>query len=204
MIFSSNFFPCIDFFRFALREEIITINTLEQYKKQSYRTRAYILGPHQVETINVPVKKYSNNELIKNIAIDYSENWNTKAWKTIENSYKNSPYFEYFEDYVSKVFAKKYDNLLDLNYHSMTICLKLLKINKTICQEDFSYYDNKERFISFNAKNRLENSDKLPFEPYFQNFGNKFEPNLSILDMLFMNGTSSVDLLSIENQMVNI
>ncbi len=204
MIFSSNFFPCVDFFRFALREEVIFINTIEQYKKQSYRTRAYILGPHQVETIHVPVKKYSNNELIKNIKIDYSENWNTKAWKTIQNSYKNSPYFEYYEDYVSKVFAKKYENLLELNYDTMTICLKLLKINKTICQEYFSYYDNKERFVSFNAKNRLENSDKLPFEAYLQNFGKKFEPNLSILDMLFMNGTSSVDLLSIENQMVNI
>jgi hypothetical protein len=201
MIYSSNFFPCIDYFRALLTEDTIQINIGEQYKKQSYRTRAYILGPHKIETINVPVRKYKNNEIIKNIEIDYSENWNIKAWRTLETSYRNSPYFEYFEDLLREVFFRKHERLVDLNHESMTICLKILGLGKTIWQQEFSYYDNKNQFISFNAKNRLEN---MPFIAYTQIFGNKFEPNLSILDLIFSKGRKSVEFLNPENQMANI
>lgn len=195
MIFSSNFFPCIDYFALALKQEQICINLAGQYQKQSYQTRAYVLGPHKVERLNVPVKKHVNHETIGNIRIDYSENWNLKAWKTIQNTYKNSPFFEYYEDYISKVFAKKYDSLVDINFDSLTICLKLLNQKRTICQEQFSYYENKDRFVSFNAKKREENSQEWTGLAYQQVFGNNFEPNLSILDLLFSKGTQSHEIL---------
>lgn len=195
MIFSPDFFPCIDYIRHLPVEGDVLVNTGGQYRKQSYHTRAYILGPHQVEVLHVPVKKFSNHELISNIEIDYSTAWNRKAWRTLQNIYRNSPYFEYFEDYIYKVFAKRYERLIDLNTDALTICLKLMGVNKTICLRDFSYYEYKNQFISFNAKNRGENAANLPFRVYTQNFGNKFEANLSILDLLFMKGTSSWEIL---------
>lgn len=198
MIFSPDFFPCIDYFRHLPAGEEVEINAAGQYRKQSYHTRAYVLGPHQVEILQVPVKKFSNHELIRNIEVDYSTAWNVKAWRTLENIYRNSPYFEYFEDYISKVFAKKYERLIDLNRDSLTICLKLMGLNKTICLRDFSYYEYKNQFISFNAKNRGENAANLPFRAYTQNFGSKFEPNLSILDLLFMKGARSGEILKPE------
>lgn len=182
--------------RFLLKQEIVNINIGEQYKKQSYRTRAYILGPNNIETINVPVKKYKNNEVIKNIIVDYSDHWNEKSWKSIQNSYRNSPYFEYYEDYFFEVFNKKYDSLIDLNQEALTLCLKMMRIKKTFCLQEFDYYDFKDSFLDFNAKNRLENVDKMPNFVYNQNFGNKFEHNLSILDLLFLKGPDSKYFLS--------
>ena len=175
-----------------LDQKTIHINLSEQYKKQTYSTRAYIRGPHQVETLTVPVKKYANHEIIKNIRIDYSENWHLRAWKTIENCYRNSPYFEYFEYLISPVFSGKFDFLVDLNTESLTVCLKILGVNKTICLNEFSYYDNQKRFITFNAKEREEKSTNYA---YNQVFGSNFEPNLSILDMLFCEGRNSLSLL---------
>jgi len=191
MIFSPDFFPCIDYIRHLPGEDTVWINTAGQYQKQSYHTRAYVLGPHRVETLLVPVKKFANHELIRNIEIDYSTAWERKAWRTLINVYRNSPFFEYFEDYIYKVFAKRHERLVDLNCDTLTICLKLMGVDKTICLQDFSYYEYKNQFISFNAKNRGENAANLPFKPYIQNFGNKFEPNLSILDLLFMKGPES-------------
>lgn len=204
MIFSSNFFPCIDYMRNIFLQNEILLNVAEQYQKQSYHTRAYVLGPHQVETLNVPVRKYKNNAPISSIVIDYSESWNVKAWKTLTNSYRNSPYFEFFENYLEELFTTKYERLIDLNHDSLTICLKLLGVNKTICQQEFPYYDFKNQFISFNAKKRLENSDKLPYTEYRQNFGNKFEFNLSILDLLLMKGRGCLEILKPDNQIENI
>lgn len=195
MIFSPDFFPCIDYIRHLPAGDTVQINTAEQYRKQSYHSRAWVLGPHQVEILQVPVKKFSNHELIRNIEIDYSTAWNRKAWRTLENIYRNSPFFEYFEDHIYKVFAKKYERLVDLNIATLTICLKLMRVNKTICLRDFSYYEYKNQFISFNAKNREENAANLPFRAYTQNFGNMFEPNLSILDLIFMKGTGSWEIV---------
>lgn len=195
MIFSPDFFPCIDYFRHLAAEETVQINTGEQYRKQSYHSRAYVLGPHQVEILQVPVKKFSNHELIRNIEVDYSTAWDRKAWRTLQNIYRNTPFFEYFEDHIYKVFAKRYERLIDLNTTTLTICLKLMRMNKTICLRDFSYYEYKNQFISFNAKNRGENAVNLPFRSYTQNFGNKFEANLSILDLIFMKGTGSWEIV---------
>jgi WbqC-like protein family len=195
MIFSSNFLPCLAYMTAILEESEINLNIGEQYRKQSYRTRANVLGPHQVETITVPIQKAPNNELIKEIKIDNRNNWQRAMLKTIENSYKKSSYFEYYEHLFRPLFAKQYSHLIDLNHNSLTICLEIMKINKTICQGEFSYFENKNHFISFNAKNRLDFPDFFVPKAYFQNFGNKFEPNLSIIDLLFSKGPESVQIL---------
>ena len=194
MIFPADFFPCIDYIRSL--PDTVYINSAEQYRKQSYHTRAYILGPHRVEMLQVPVKKFSNHALISDIAVDYSSQWNRKAWKTLVNCYRNSPFFDYFEDVLYRLFTEKYESLLELNTASLTICLKLMQTNKTICLRDFSYYDYRNQFVSFNAKNRSENAANLPFRAYTQNFSSKFESNLSILDLLLMKGTGSWDIVA--------
>ena len=185
-----------------LEESEIKINIGEQYRKQSYRNRAYILGPHQIETLTVPIVKSPNNELMKEIKIDNRENWQRPTLKTISNSYKKSPYFEFYEYLFQPLFNRQFTYLVDLNLKSLTICLEILKINKTICQAEFSYFDNKNDFISFNAKNRLEFADFYVPKEYFQNFGNKFEPNLSIIDLLFSKGPESMQILKSSKKLV--
>jgi hypothetical protein len=178
-----------------LEESEINLNIGEQYRKQSYRTRTNILGPHQIETLTVPIQKAPNNEIMKEIKIDNRTNWQRVILKTIENSYKKSSYFEYYEYLFQPLFMEQYSHLIDLNLKSLTICLEILKINKTICQGEFSYFENKNDFISFNAKNRLDFPDFFVPKEYFQNFGNKFEPNLSIIDLIFSKGPDSIQIL---------
>jgi hypothetical protein len=195
MILSSNFLPCLAYMVAILDESEIKINIGEQYRKQSYRTRAYILGPHQIETLTIPIQRAVNNAIIKDIKIDNRENWQRVLSKTIANSYKKSPYYEYYDYLFAPLFNQKFDFLIDLNHKSLTICLEILKLNKTICQAEFSYFENKNDFISFNAKNRLDFPDFFMPKEYFQNFGNMFEPNLSIIDLLFSKGPESVQIL---------
>jgi hypothetical protein len=195
VIYSSNFLPCLTYFAGILQEAEIKINIGEQYRKQSYRTRAYLLGPHQVENLNIPVLNAPNNTIMKEIKIDNRTNWQRSHFKTIANCYKKSTYFEHYEHLFEPLFSKTFTHLIDFNAESLTICLRILKVNKTIWQGEFSYFENKNDFISFNAKNRLELPDYFVSRPYFQNFGNKFEQNLSVIDLLFSKGPESVDLL---------
>jgi WbqC-like protein family len=195
MIFSSNFLPCVAYMASILNEETIEINASEQYRKQTYKNRAYILGAHKVESLIIPVQHQRNNQLIKETKIDYKENWQKVFWRTILGAYKNSPFFQYYDYLLIPLFEKKVDFLLDYNLLSMSICLKLLSLNKTICQHDYSYFENKNQFLSFNAKNRLDFPAFFNPFSYSQNFGNKFEPNLSVIDLVFCKGPESLSVL---------
>ena len=195
MIFQSNFLPCFDFMASILEQNEIKINISDQYRKQSYRNRAYILGPNSIEALIIPIIKSPNNTEIKEIKIEYKEEWQKLHWKKIANSYSNSPYFEYYDYLIKPVFEKKETYLIDINLQCLTLCLKMLNINKTICQGEYSYFENNNEFISFNAKNRLENQIFYVPISYNQNFGNKFEQNLSILDLIFNKGPESLGIL---------
>jgi WbqC-like protein family len=185
MLFSSNFLPCQAYFASILSQNEINIYISEEYRKQTYATRGYILGPHKVETIHVPTIKNKNNAEIKEIRISYTENWERNISKTFQNCYGNSPYFEHIFYLFENIFNKKHTFLVDLNSELLSICLKILKINKTICHKELSYFEIKDKIISFNSKNRLEIQKNYMPKTYFQNFGNKFEQNLSIVDLLF-------------------
>lgn len=195
MIFQSNFLPCFDFMASILEENEIKINISDQYRKQSYRNRAYILGPNTIDALIIPIIKSANNTEIKNIKIEYKEEWQKIHWKKITNSYNKSPYFEYYDYLVKPIFEKKVVYLIDFNFQCLTLCLKMLNINKTICQGEYSYFENYNQFISFNAKNRLENKIFIVPISYNQNFGNNFEENLSILDLIFNKGPESLSIL---------
>jgi len=50
-------------------------------------------------------------------------------------------------------------------------------------------------FLNFNAKNRLDLPENYISVPYYQIFGNTFEPNLSIIDLIFSKGPESLEIL---------
>ncbi len=195
MVFSSNFLPCQAYFAAILAQKEIQINSSEAFQKQTYATRAYILGPHKIETIHVPVLKNKNNAEIREIRISYAENWERQIFKTLQNCYGKSPYFEHLFYLFENVISKKHIFLLDLNSELLSICLKILKINKTICHNEFSYFEIKDKIISFNSKKRLDFGENYMPIVYFQNFGNMFEKNLSILDLLFNQGMDARSIL---------
>jgi hypothetical protein len=202
MIFSSNFLPCLQYLVAILKENQININITEQYRKQSYRTRAYIIGSNKVEILNIPVQKASNNTLIKDIKIENKDNWQKQNWKSIQTSYKKSPFFEYYDYLFLPLFEKKYNFLIEYNTEVLSKCLKVLRVNKTICLNEYSYFEIANETISFNAKNRTEIHDFFTPIAYSQVFGNKFEQNLSILDLIFSKGPESLEILkeSLKNE----
>jgi hypothetical protein len=178
-----------------VQENEIKINVGEQYRKQSYRTRAQILGPHQIEILNINVKKAPNNTPIKEIRLDYHENWQKISWKTLENCYKNSPFFEETEWYFQKLFSKKYDFLIDINLEALEILLKIFKIKKEIQLDSYSFFEYRDEFLSFNPKKPKELPSEFVSQQYPQVFGDIFVPNLSVIDLVFSQGPQSVVLL---------
>jgi hypothetical protein len=194
-----HYLPSLDFFACIMNFDKVIVETHENYQKQSFRNRCYILGANKIEILSVPVQKSANKIPIKEVKINYSQRWWKEHWRSISSAYGKAPYFQYMDYIFENVYIKKHNYLFDLNWELLTICLKLigLKIELTISEK----YSKKTENHVFDARGLIQpnkNSQLSTFYqpvPYQQVFGNIFVPSLSIIDLLFCEGNNSKVLL---------
>jgi hypothetical protein len=198
MIIDLHYFPCLAYFACISKYDTVSIEAHENYVKQSYRNRCFILTANKVVTLSVPVCKSNRKQTIRDVKIDYQQGWLKDHWRTITSAYGKSPFFEYYSPYFKQVLFKKYKFLFDLNFELLTNCLNLLKLEIKVSQTDtYEKGDicNRDdyRGVIHWKEGDLENIYR-PL-PYQQNFGSNFVPNLSILDVLFCEGNHSLSII---------
>lgn len=189
-----TYFPTIAQFHLLVSTPC-TMEVSDNYQKQTYRNRAYIYGANGKQLLSVPVLhtgSQTGRQLFKNVRVDNSVSWQKIHWKTLETAYRTSPYFEFYEDEIRSVFTKKYEFLLDLNLATIEVVCQCLQIdirwNKTT-----AYQENHEHLQDFRYLTSAKTPYQIQQEPYYQIFSNKhgFLPNLSVLDVLFHEGSHS-------------
>jgi len=200
MTLSSNYFPSIQYLSKFLMEDIdIEIEKCETFQKQSYRNRCIILSPNGNLPLTVPVQKVSGKKILMNeIKIDYSTNWQAEHLKSIEAAYRSSPFFEFYIDSFLKFFKSRYDLLIDFNTEILKTLLYEIEISKnfTFTEEYFKENPDFRRGIHPKEKEQINDSNFKPIN-YTQVFSSKFDfqPNLSVLDLLFNEGPNAVNIL---------
>jgi hypothetical protein len=170
----------------------------ENYTKQSYRNRCYVLTAQGVQPLSVPVLRGNSKTKIPitDIEIDYSQHWDKIHWRTIQAAYGRAPYFEFYSDYLKEVYDRQPQYLFNLNVDLLKLYLKLLKLNKPIAFTD-TYKDNvSENVLDFRNKIHPKIiTDNLNVKPYTQVFGKQFATELSIIDLLFTQGPESLSYI---------
>ena len=168
----------------------------DNYQKQTYRNRCYIYGPNGKQLLNIPVKHLSNKEKkkTKDTLVDNSSQWQSQHLKSIQIAYRNSPFFEFYEDDLLPIFSKEYKFLLDVNIDTYLFMTDALQISSNFnnSKEYIIKTENDFRHLG-NAKQDLG----IVFDSYTQMFDDKFGfiKNLSVLDLLFMEGPNSISFL---------
>ncbi len=202
-LFTTAYWPNLHYFFYVLKSNSVRIEQYENYQKQSFRNRTQILSANGVLDLSIPVNKRNIKETTRDIQISYKENWQIKHWRAITSAYKNSPYFEFFEEDIKPFYKEKYELLLEYNEAQLILILKILKLQKRI-QRSVVYQKTTEELIDLreiiHPKKENNQNKKLTTilnTPYYQTFGAKhgFTPNLSILDLLFNKGLGTIDYL---------
>ena len=199
----TSYWPNLHYFFYVLNASIINIEQFDNYSKQSYRNRTQILSANGILNLSIPIKKNKSEKVLNSIEISYKEDWQKNHWRAITSAYKNSPYFDFFEEDLKVFYSNKYNLLIDYNIEQLKFIVKVLKQKKNI-QLTKQYESNPESVIDLRTiihPKQSYLSDKLVAnkldQSYYQTFENKisFTPNLSILDLLFNKGLHTIDYL---------
>lgn len=189
------FSPIIQYVAIAKSTEII-FETEDNFQKQTFRNRCYIYTAQGKKLLNVPVQHSKEiKQKTKEVKIDYKDDWHKQHLKTLQTAYSSSPFYEFYIEDLLPVFEKKIHFLLDLNFLAHEIIMDALPLE--IPTKKTMDYDKEPKILDL--RNLSEDKPKITFnlERYIQVFSENhgFISNLSILDLLFMEGPNALNYL---------
>jgi hypothetical protein len=173
----------------------IVLEQYEYYVKQSYRNRCNIAGPNGVLALTIPIEKNGKEKiLVRDIRISEHDDWQIQHWRSIESAYNSTPFFEYYKDDLVHFYRKKWNFLWDFNLEIQSTILNLLELQPNIGFTDEYKVKLDENYLDLRQSihPKIENqlfSNNSYYQVFEQRFG--FQPNLSIIDLLFNMGNES-------------
>ena len=218
VIHQPQFFPYPGFFhKLSLADKYVILDNT-QYDKR-FTNRNQISANTKPIWITVPINKKHKFSSNNQVEINNEIKWQDDIWKKIYHSYKNTKFFNQYEEYLEKIFTKKWTFLFELNFETLKKTLEWLDIQIEIIKEsdleinststqrliDICEQVNADTYISgkvlpnknYIEKDLFKNKNiKLEFQNYSsisyqQKNVESFIPDLSILDLLFNCGEDS-------------
>lgn len=186
-LFPLLYFPPISYFLNWKKSLNIFIEFHENYQKQSYRNRMEILSPFGRFKLSIPII-HNQTRLYQNLKISFDIPWQRVHWKTLCCSYRNSCYFEYYEDMIYKLIYQDTEYLFEFNQNILNWVIKTLHLSNYKLTKNFQHiFVGKDYRNDFSIKvKNLEEKDIHYYQVFSDRFS--FESNLSILDFLFNMG----------------
>lgn len=197
-----------------------------QYTKKDWRNRNRIKTKNGDVWITVPVlTSGAQYQLIRDVKIDQSQDWQMKHFKTIENNYKKAPFFEEYKYILSEIYLnRQWTSLSELNIFSTKLIAKALGINVNwFTSSELGYDGSKDgervvklckalkcdHFINGPSSKEFMNSQIfeknniiLEYKEYnYKTYNQLYKPfthAVSILDVLFNCGPNSMEYIKSE------
>ena len=194
-----HYLPCVHYFSVFNKNNTLLLEACENYQKQSYRNRTRILTAQKTDELSIPVVSGNSHLPIKEIRIDHQQKWRIVHQRSIRSAYGKSPFFEHYADKILGLYDKPIPFLFDFNLTCLTVCLDLLGWkNKIELTTDYQEINTDSAVLVKDQRGFIhpKSEPNIPFKHYQQVFGKQFEPNLSILDLLFCEGNNSTSCLN--------
>ena len=194
-LFPIFYLPPISWFSLFLDENTeAQFEQFENFPKQTYRNRANIYGANGKLSLIIPIQ-HDGKRVMKDIQSSQAENWKNLHWKSIKNAYQSSPYFEYYEDKLKKIFENEEPSILKFNLNAIQILLNILKSEKAYDLN--TQYSEKPEATDLRNRFSAKSPEKYGFEEYYQTFSDKlgFLEDLSIIDLICNKGPESATYL---------
>ncbi|BAO75033.1 WbqC family protein [Winogradskyella sp. PG-2] len=207
-------FPWIGYFDMIKRSDVFVFLDNVKFKKQTWQMRNRLKSGSKIEDneiwIRIPTKLPKTDTLIKDVIIDNSKDWMQGHLDIFQYNY-GAKYQDI--DFLKKdLYAKDWIKIADFNIEFITKCCRYLEINTPLIKaSDMDVKGKKSHLVldickELGANNLIANKgsqnylekdhnifDEKGISISYQNYqpllynqhGDKFIKNLSILDLLF-------------------
>jgi hypothetical protein len=200
-VFSTAYWAPVQYFAKLAATSEMLLEQHEHYSKQTYRNRCRIATANGVLALSVPVTKTHGAKMpIRDVRIDYTEQWQHNHWKAIESAYRSSPFFDYYAEDIRPFYERKEPFLFDLNERILHMVLELIGLKITIGYTSTfvaEYPDHDFRYIISPKRPYTMHDPQFKPQIYYQVFApaNGFAANMSILDLLYNEGMNALPTL---------
>lgn len=200
LVVEYQYFGSINYIKTLFQFSNINFEVCESFQKMSFRNRMVLAGSNGLVHLSVPLEKgRDQKQLLKDVRISYTLPWQLQHWRTIESCYNRSPFFEYYRDWLEPFYQRRPVFLLDMNRDLTAWLVKQLKLTARLSETTGFLPVYPAEVTDFRSKwlprNFQESSTNIHYQQVFADrIG--FQPNLSILDLLFCEGPNSPNLLS--------
>lgn len=170
-------------------------------------------------TLPMKTKGLYEKALIKDIEI-VNDRWNVKHFKSIEHSYKKTPFYERYIDFLNEIYKRSWvkmqellDVMLDFFLVELHIKVPIVKASDTpvearkekLILELCKYFGATTYYSGIFGREYLDTKkfNEAGIEVFFheylhptyrQNFPG-FEPYMCVLDLMFNHGDESLDII---------
>jgi len=214
-----QYMPWLGYFDKIDQADLFVLLDNVQFKKNEWQNRNRIKTAGGWQWITVPVL-FKFPEKISEVRINNKVDWPRKHLNSLIVNYSKAPYFSQYRDFFEDVYKKKWERIVDINIHLIKHLSNILGIKtKMIKASQLSLYDEQnERLIGLCKEleadtylsgeggrgyldiNKFTDAGiKVVFQnfqhPVYEQLYNKFEPNMSVIDLLFNNGDKSLNII---------
>ena len=205
-LLQTTYFGPVQWYQKLKRYDHCVIEQYDSYQKQTYRNRCVIATANGLQALTVPVDHSPltiDHVQCKDLRISDHNQWRRVHWNALQSAYSESPFFEYYADDIRPFFEQKYEFLIDFNEAIRQKMCELLDIDTSVSYssgfrvQDSGFRVQGSGFMDFREVIHAKHPQDDPeFQPrsYWQVFQHRygFQPNLSILDLLFCMGPEAV------------
>jgi len=220
VITQPNYIPWRGYFHQIRKADVFVFYDDVQYDRRGWRNRNLIKTSNGPIWLTIPVMNKGvqvNRTPINQIQIDWTQNWVRKHWATIEQSYGKAPYFNHYASGLKDIYEQRVEFLADFTI-ALTIHLakalgitgprfirssslhtegmktdRLLTILKPLAATHYITGPSAKAYLDEDqlASCGISTEYMLYGYPPYNQFYPPYELQVSILDLLFMQGPAS-------------
>jgi hypothetical protein len=214
-----EYIPWLGFFDKLARCDTFIIYDDTQYVHGGYQNRNRIRTAQGWRWLTIPIV-HNHPQMIKDVKIS-GTNWAKEHMRLITQNYEKTPYFQKYYPTINEALNSNHELLIDLDLHLIKLLAETLGIKtRMVRSSEFPYSgnDKNEKLVSMckfmNASVYLSGSggksyvDEKIFSanhinlqwhtynhPVYPQSFSGFEPNMSIIDLLFNVGPQAKEVI---------